>query len=49
VGVVESVIDLQRIRGLTPRRNQVFKLETPRADRCLVEAVVSIHHARWPD
>ena len=41
VGVVESVIDLQRIRGLHPATDQVFKLETPRADRCLVEAVVS--------
>lgn len=41
VGVVESVVDLQRIRGLAPATNQVFKLEGPRHDRCLVEAVVS--------
>ena len=41
VGVVESVVDLQRIRGLAPATDQVFKLEGPRHDRCLVEAVVS--------
>ncbi|MBX7164717.1 MAG: SLC13 family permease [Pirellulales bacterium] len=40
-GVVESVIDLQRVRGLTPATNQLFKLDAPRAERCLVEAVVS--------
>ncbi len=41
VGVVESVVDLQKIRGLSPATNQVFKLTAPRADRCLIEAVVS--------
>ncbi len=41
VGVVESVVDLQRIRGLKPATDQVFKLDAPRADRCLIEAVVS--------
>jgi di/tricarboxylate transporter len=41
VGVVESVVDLQRFRGLAPATNQVFKLDSPRHDRCLVEAVVS--------
>ncbi|MGH7127731.1 MAG: SLC13 family permease, partial [Planctomycetaceae bacterium] len=41
VGVVESVVDLQRIPGLKPATNQVFKLDSPRSDRCLVEAVVS--------
>ena len=41
VGVVESVIDLQKIRGLIPATDQVFKLTAPRATRCLVEAVVS--------
>jgi di/tricarboxylate transporter len=41
VGVVESVVDLQRIRGLIPATNQVFKLSNPRHARCLVEAVVS--------
>lgn len=41
VGVVESVVDLQKIRGLKPATNQVFKLDAPRSTRCLVEAVVS--------
>lgn len=41
VGVVESVIDLQRIPGLQPATNQVFKLDAPRSERCLIEAVVS--------
>jgi di/tricarboxylate transporter len=41
VGVVESVVDLQRIRGLKPATNQVFKLDSPRAKRTLIEAVVS--------
>jgi di/tricarboxylate transporter len=41
VGIVDSVIDLQRIKGLKPATNQVFKLDTPREDRCLTEAVIS--------
>lgn len=41
VGVVESVKDLQRIRGLVPATNQVFKLDAPRSQRRLIEAVVS--------
>jgi di/tricarboxylate transporter len=41
VGVVDSVVDLQRIRGLTPAASQVFKLAERRSDRLLVEAVVS--------
>jgi len=41
VGIVESVIDLQRIRGLLPATKQVFKLDAPRPQRCLIEAVVS--------
>jgi di/tricarboxylate transporter len=41
VGVVEPIVDLQRIRGLKPATNQVFKLDAPRAERCLTEAVVS--------
>jgi di/tricarboxylate transporter len=40
-GVVESVVDLQKIRGLKPATDQVFKLNAPRAQRCLIEAVVS--------
>ncbi|MGH9390300.1 MAG: SLC13 family permease, partial [Vicinamibacteria bacterium] len=41
VGIVESVVELQRIRGLKPATNQVFKVDAPSGDRCLVEAVVS--------
>ncbi len=41
VGVVDSVVELQKIRGLTPATNQVFKLEGHRSQRTLVEAVVS--------
>jgi di/tricarboxylate transporter len=41
VGVVESVVDLQRTRGLVPATNQVYKLSEPRPNRVLVEAVVS--------
>jgi len=41
VGVIESVVDLQRIRGLVPATDQVYKLTASRLNRCLVEAVVS--------
>lgn len=41
VGVVESIRDLQKIRGLVPAADQVFKLTDPRHERCLIEAVVS--------
>lgn len=41
VGVVDSVVELQKIRGLTPATEQVFKLSDPRRNRVLVEAVVS--------
>jgi len=41
VGVIDSVVDLQRIRGLVPATDQVFKLDSPRSARCLIEAVVS--------
>lgn len=40
-GVTESIVDLQKIKGLTPSTDQIFKLDTPRQDRCLIEAVVS--------
>jgi len=40
-GVVESVVDLQKIRGLVPATEQVFKLNGARSGRRLVEAVVS--------
>jgi di/tricarboxylate transporter len=41
VGIIDSVVDLQKIRGLVPATDQVFKLDSPRTDRCLVEAVAS--------
>ena len=41
VGVVDSVVDLQRIRGLEPATDQVVKLNEPRPKRCLVEASIS--------
>lgn len=41
VGVVESVLDLQKIKGLMPVTNQISKLNLARPDRNLFEAVVS--------
>jgi di/tricarboxylate transporter len=41
VGVIDSVLELQKIRGLRPATDQVFKLDDPRSERRLVEAVVS--------
>ena len=41
VGIVESVVDLQKIPGLEPATDQVFELDGPRSHRRLVEAVVS--------
>ena len=41
VGVVDSVVDLQRIRGLVPATDQVFKLTASKLSRRMVEAVVS--------
>lgn len=40
-GVIDSVIDLQKIRGLNPATSQIFKLDSERKDRCFIEAVVS--------
>ncbi len=40
-GVVDSVVDLQKIRGLVPATDQIFKLNSSRRERTLVEAVVS--------
>ncbi|VFM97814.1 MAG: Di- and tricarboxylate transporter [Candidatus Kentron sp. G] len=41
VGVIDSIMDLQRIPGLLPATYQLFKLESHRANRCFSEAVVS--------
>ena len=40
-GMLDSVMDLQHIRGLRPATDQVFKLGGRRQDRCFVEAVLS--------
>ena len=40
-GILDSVVDLQRFRGLVPATDQVFKLSGSRPERALVEAVVS--------
>ncbi|MEX0894660.1 MAG: SLC13 family permease [Balneolaceae bacterium] len=40
-GKVESIVDLQKIAGLSPATDQVFKLDAPRRERVLAEAVVS--------
>jgi len=41
VGIVDSVVELQKMRGLDPATDQVFKLAGRRSGRCLIEAVVS--------
>ena len=41
VGVVDSILDLQRIKGLQPATDEVFKLDGERKERSLIEAVVS--------
>lgn len=41
VGMVESIVDVQRIPGLAPATQQVFKLDSHRAERVFAEAVVS--------
>ncbi len=41
VGIVESIVDLQKMNGLTPATDQVFKVDSPRSERVLIEAVVS--------
>lgn len=41
VGVVESVVDLLKIRGLKPATDQIDKVQADRRNRTIVEAVVS--------
>lgn len=41
VGVVDAVVDLQKVRGLVPAPGQLDKLKAPRHRRFLAEAVVS--------
>jgi di/tricarboxylate transporter len=41
VGILDSVVDLQRVRGMVPATDQTFKLDAPKTTRSLIEAVVS--------
>ena len=43
-GIVGSIVDLQQIKGLSPATDQVFKLDAPRRERLLIEAVISPTH-----
>lgn len=40
-GNVESVVDLQKMRGIRPADDQIFKLDSERSQRHLVEVVIS--------
>ena len=40
-GVMGMISEVQKIKGLTPVLDRLFKIDTPRPDRCFVEAVVS--------
>lgn len=40
-GIVDSIVDLQSIQGLVPATDQIFKLDAPKNDRVLIEAVIS--------
>ncbi|MGK0298714.1 MAG: di/tricarboxylate transporter [Gammaproteobacteria bacterium] len=40
-GVIDSVVDLQKFRGLRPATNQIFKLNESRRQRHMIQAVVS--------
>jgi len=41
VGIVDSMVDLVKLPGLVPAPDQLFKLDAPRPERRLIEAVVS--------
>lgn len=43
-GVVDSIVDLQQIKGLSPATDQLFKLDSDRRERLLMEAVISPTH-----
>jgi di/tricarboxylate transporter len=40
-GVLGMISEIQKIKGLTPVMDRLFEINTPRPDRCFVEAVVS--------
>ncbi|MEZ4633277.1 MAG: SLC13 family permease, partial [Deinococcales bacterium] len=41
VGAIDAIVDLQKIKGLVPATDQIFKLDIPRPERSLIEAVIS--------
>lgn len=41
-GVIASIVDLQKIKGISPATDQVFRLESEKRERLLAEAVVSL-------
>lgn len=43
-GVVDSIVDLQQVNGLKPATDQIFKLNSSRRERLMIEAVVSPTH-----
>ena len=43
-GVVDSIVDLQHVKGLSPATDQIFKLNSSRRERLMIEAVVSPTH-----
>ncbi|MTI87592.1 MAG: SLC13 family permease [Balneolaceae bacterium] len=40
-GIIDSIVDLQKMPGLNPATKQVFELNAPRNERQMIEAVVS--------
>ncbi|MBA3027578.1 MAG: SLC13 family permease [Desulfobacteraceae bacterium] len=40
-GILGMISEVQKVKGLTPVMDRLFKIDTPRPDRCFVEAVVS--------
>ena len=44
-GIVESVVDLRKVRGLVPATDQLSKIIAPRPERRLVEVVVAARSA----
>lgn len=40
-GGIEMIAELQKTKGMTPVLDHVFEIDTPRPDRCMIEAVVS--------
>jgi di/tricarboxylate transporter len=43
-GIVDSIVDIQQMKGLSPATDQLFKLNSTRRERLLIEAVVSPTH-----